>query len=513
MVTSPALKFPTPTVPKVPFAPEAFKALPVPKVEVKKPSKAPEFDQASATVTGRDEFSTTYTDANGLHQVALSNSAVNVKSAGKWVEASTSLSDDGSGGLQVADNPLAPHFAAKADAAELFTATRGGHALSFGLDEAKASAVQQLTVPFLPIGRDRAAYLSVLPNTDLRYQVSAGEVKESIVLNKVPSAAQSTYVWTVNAPGLTPVRNKFDDLEFRDDAGVVLFTMPVPAMWDSSGKAGERQPALTNIAYDIVKKSGSKWTLTLSPSREWLTDPDRVYPVVLDPTVNPASNDVHSYKSDGATFTGKAYVGNTRDSNTNRYWRAIQHYNYEQVFGEQVIGASIHVYPTTAAAGCAAGGVYWASAFSYNGVGPQLGGLTVCTTDASTSDAGIGGQIASWVNSGGSGGYIMITGAEGGTYTFKALNTDMYVSYKDFPAVTGVTGATPVNGARGSVMPIMQATGYDPMGTGLAYQYEFSTTSNFASIAYNTGWVGSGPMQVPQGALTPGTTYYYRIST
>ncbi len=513
VVTSPALKFPTPTVPEIVSNPEALKVLPVPKVVVKKPPKSQVFDQSSATVTSRDEFSTTYTDANGLRQLVLSTTAVNVKKAGKWVESSTSLSDDGSGGLQAKDNPLAPRFAATADAAELFTATRGGYSLSFGLDAAKASAVTQTTVPFLPIGRDRVAYLSVLPNTDLRYQVTAGEVKESIVLNKVPSAAQSTYVWTVNAPGLTPVRNKFEDLEFQDAAGGVVFTMPVPTMWDSSGKEGEQQPVLTNITYDIVKKSAGKWALRLRPSRAWLTDPARVYPVMLDPTVNPASDNVRSYKSDGATYTGKAYVGNTRQSNTNVYWRAIQHYNYEQLFGKQIIGAMLHVYPTAAAAGCAAGGVYWATAFSYNGVGNNLGGLTVCSTDATTSDAGIGAQFASWVNSGTSGAYVMITGAEGGSYTFKALNTDIYLNYKDFPAVTGVTGATPVNGVRGSVMPIMQATGYDPGGTGLAYQYEFSTTSNFASIAYNTGWVGSGPMQVPQGALTPGSTYYYRIST
>jgi RHS repeat-associated protein len=514
VVVSPPLEYPTPTVPTVRVDAEPVKTLPVPKIDVRKPSKTLVFDPSSATITDRNEFSTTSTDANGLHHVALSNSAVNVKSAGKWVDPSTTLTDDGAGGLQVKDNPLSPHFAAKADAAELFTATRDGHTLSFGMDAAKASAVQQTTLPFLPIGRDRAAYLSVLPDTDLRYQVTAGAVKESIILSKVPSAAQSTYVFTVNAPGLTPVRNKFDDLEFQDVAGGVVFTMPVPAMWDSSGKDGEQQPALTNIAYDIVKKSGSKWTLTLSPSRKWLTDPDRVYPVTLDPTVNPASNDVHSYKSDGATFTGKAYVGNTRESNLNRYWRAIQHYNYEQVFGKQVIGASMHAYPTTAAAGCAAGGVYWASAFGFNGVGSQLGGLTVCTTDAFTSDAGIGAQVASWVNSGYSGAYIMITGEEGGAYTFKAMNTDMYITYKDFPAVTGVTGSTPVNGARAPVMPIMQATGYDPAGTGLAYQYEFSTTSNFASIAYTTGWVGSGPVQIPQlNALTGGTTYYYRIST
>lgn len=515
VVVSPAVKAASPKEPKGDFDPATdgvLPAVPVPKVRVKKPSQLPTFDESSATVTGHTEFSTTYTDAHGVHLVKVSNSAVNVKVDGKWTESSTSLSGDGAGGLQVKTNALSPRLAASADASKLLQTSRDGHTISFALKGAKASRVKQTTFPFLPMGRDQAAYLSVLPHTDLRYQVGAGQVKESIVLNQVPAANRSTYVWTVNAPGLTLVKNSFKDLEFRDKAGTVVFTMPVPTMWDSSGKDGVRQAALTNVNYTVVKKSATQWTLTLRPSRKWLTDKKRVYPVMVDPTVDPGSDNVHSYKSDGATFTGKAYVGNTRDNNTNRYWRAIQHYNYEQLFGHQVIGATLYANPTTAAAGCAAGGVYWASAFSFNGVGNQLGGLTVCTGQASTSDGGIASQLASWVNSGATGAYIMITGAEGGTYTFKSMNTDLAIAYKDFPSVTGITGATPKNGARGPIMPIMQATGSDPAGTGLAYQYEFSTTSTFATVAFSSGWVGSGPYQVPQSKLSPATTYYYRIS-
>ena len=521
VVVSPPLKFPTPKAPTDVFDPKAYAVsatIAPPKVEVKKPSTAPEFDSSSAKVTGRDEFSTTYTDANGIHLLKTSTSASSVKSDGTWVDASTTLSDDGAGGLQVKDHPLAPHFAAQADASELFTASRAGHTLSFSLDGAKASPVEQTTVPFLsflPFGRDKAAYLSVFPNTDLRYQVDAGQVKESIVLNKVPAASRSTYVWSVKAPGLTPVKNEFGDLEFHDKAGAVVFTMPIPVMWDSSGVDGERQSELTNVPYEITKKSGSTWTLTLTPSRRWLTDPARVYPVVVDPTVDPGSDNVRSFKSDGATWTGKAYVGNVRPNNTNVYWRAIQHYNYEQLFGHQGIGATLYANPTTAAAGCAPGGVYWAASFAFAGNGPGLGGLTVCTGPTSTSDAGIAAQVAGWVNGGISGAYIMITGEEDGNYTFKAMDTDLAIAYKDFPAVTGITGPTPVNGARGPLMPIVQATGSDPAGTGLAYKYDFSTTSDFAAVTYSSGWVGSGPFQVPQPSqsnMVGGQRYYYRIS-
>ncbi len=515
MVTSVPLKYPKSKEPKGTYDPLAFGLPAKPAGGEKKAAAATQFDPSTATETGRDEFSTTYTDANGIHLLKLSTTAVSVKSGGKWVTSATDLSGDGAGGLQVKQNPLAPHFAAKADAAELFTASRDGYSVSFALNGAAASPIQQTTIPLLPAGRDKAAYLSVLPHTDLRYQVSAGEVKESMILNEVPATDQSIYEWTVDAPGLTPVKNEFGDLEFRDGSGAVVFTMPVPTMWDSSGKDGTQQAALTNLPYDVTKASGTKWTLTLRPSREWLTDPARVYPVVLDPTVDPGSDNVRSYKSDGATYTGEAYVGNTRQSNTNVYWRAIQHYNYEQLFGHQVIGATLYVNPTAAAAGCAAGGVYTATAFSYNGVGSYLAGLTVCTGPASTSDGGLAQQLATWVNAGASGGYIMITGAEGGTYTFKAMNTNLAIAYKDFPAVTGVTGSTPVNGVRAPLMPIMQATGYDPSGLGLQYKYDFSTTSTFATVNYTSGWVSPGPFQVPQPAQTTlvgGQKYYYRIS-
>lgn len=518
LVESPAVISAPSTVPKGKFVAKADLPIPEPMVNVAKPSADQTFDDASKKVTGQDEYSTTYTDKNGLHYRQVSESAINVKVDGAWVPSSTSLSDDGNGGLTLDANVLAPRFAANADSPNLFSAHRDGHSVTFSLKGAAHSGLQHPTIPLTSIGADQASYDSVLPDTDLHYQVLAGSVKESIFLNKAPAAGKSTYVWRVKAPGLSATKDGFNDLVFADSAGTTVFTMPRPTMWDSSGEDGVRKAALTNVDYEVSKVGEGVWDVTLNPDRAWLTDPDRVYPVVLDPTVDPLSDNVHSYKSDGATFSGKAYVGNTRESGTNRYWRAIQHYNYEQIFGEQLTGISLNTAATTAAAGCAAGGVYNTNpaALGYNDVGSQLGNLTICGTggsSGSTGDGGIVQQYASWINCGCSGGYIMITGAEGSTYTFKSFNSDLGLYYKDFPAVTGVTGPTPVNGAKGPDMPIMQATGYDPAGTGLAYQYEYSTTSNFAAITYNSGWVGAGLYQVPQGKLAPGTTYYYRIST
>jgi hypothetical protein len=289
-ISSPAVKTHGSRVPVGEFDPKTdgvAAVIPRPKIKVTKPSKDLQFDESTAKVTDTDEFSTTFTDAKGLHLRKVSTSAENAKVDGKWDVASSNLSGDGADGLQVKANPLAPKFAGKADSSKLFQATRNGYTISFALKGAAASSIQQAAVPFTQIGADRATYFGVLPDTDLHYQVSAGDVKEAIVLKKVPALSRSTYVWSVKAPDLTVVKNDREDLEFRDSSGEVVFTMPRPVMWDSSGKEGERTAALINVPYEIAKKSGSMWTLTLRPDRDWLTDSARVYPVTLDPTISP----------------------------------------------------------------------------------------------------------------------------------------------------------------------------------------------------------------------------------
>jgi len=140
--------------------------------------------------------------------------------------------------------------------------------------------------------------------------------------------------------------------------------------------------------------------------------------------------------------------------------------------------------------------------------------MAVCAAGQTTYAVGstLVSQVASWVNSNLNGAYFIITGEEGTRYTFKAFFSNMDLTYTDFPAVTGVTAATPKNNAKAPVMPILQATATDPNNTGLAYKYEASTDPGFTWVNFSSPWVGSGPYQVPQNKLSPATKYYYRVS-
>jgi len=474
------------------------------------PSTAPSFDAASAHVTSTDEYSTTSTDKNGVHQTLLSPVPVNVLSGSKWVPARSDLSDDGRSGLVGKLNPLAPQFAPTASDYRLFQVSRNGYSLSFKLLGAAKSGLEHPVIPFINVGADQAKYSSVLPNTDLKYQVKSDKVKESIVLTKVPTAGTAVYRWEINAAGLTPEKNQFGDLDFKAADGVIVFSMPVPAMWDSSGKAGVSESTITNVQYQVTKLGPSTYSLVLTPDQAWLQDAARVYPVTVDPTIGPGADSIHSYKSDGTLNDGSVWIGNTAQNGSCCNWRTVAHYNYEQLFGQQITGAQLNAsYANSGTTNCYTGGAYWATAFNYNGVGSYLSSFPVCAT-GNTTDAGLAQQLATWVNTGATGGNLMLTGGECACYSYKSLNTALAISYVSPPSVTGVTGATPTGNVVGPVMPFMQATGTDPAGAGLSFQYVFTSSTGGAS--FTSPWTSPGAYQVPSGKLSPGKAYSYTIS-
>lgn len=63
-----------------------------------------------------------------------------------------------------------------------------------------------------------------------------------------------------------------------DEYGDTAYTVGVPFMYDAD----------YNVSYNVavtVEQAGSVCRITYAPDREWLNAAERVYPVVLDPTV------------------------------------------------------------------------------------------------------------------------------------------------------------------------------------------------------------------------------------
>lgn len=175
-------------------------------------ASAAEFDIGSSTLIGRKERLDQYETASGKTFAVASVLPKNVKDpvSKEWVPMSSELSKAGTG-VEADDHPLAPEFAAKADATSLVTVNRDGYSMSVGLVGAAASAMSSKSA------KDEAEveYAAVLPTVDLAYQLDGASLTEQLVLDAAPTSAPS-YTWRYTAPGLTAGLNERGVLDFTD---------------------------------------------------------------------------------------------------------------------------------------------------------------------------------------------------------------------------------------------------------------------------------------------------------
>jgi hypothetical protein len=462
------------------------------------------FDPESSQLVDRDEYSNVYQNEDGTFTSEISIEPVNVPDGDDWVPASDEITHDSSG-WEADNHPLSPEFAAHAD--DTMTASHGGSDVTFTLEGAEHSHIQRVS------GTDDAIeYEDAIDGADLRYDALGAAVKETLVFDEEP--AVSSWTWDVHAPGLVFAKNELGDLEFTDGDGAVQFHIPAPVVWDSSGEDQVREPALASLDTAIVA-DGDDYKLVLTADPLWLADTSRVYPVYVDPTLTAGDSSFHAYKSDGATRTDAVHVGNSRDSNTNKYWRSQANYGYSSLSGKQVIDGSFKATYVSGTTSSFSGGIYVGTCHGYSGCyGDKLGTVTVGSGSTTVNDDRIAAQYAAWVDEGSLSHYLTSRGAEtAGSYTYKQLNTSLSLTYKSFPSISGINGDSPANGATTTTEPTLSAAAVAPSGVSIFVRYLVSTTPTFTEedADYVSDWILPGAIELGQSyALDPDLTYYWK---
>ncbi|HWH26651.1 MAG TPA: PA14 domain-containing protein [Pseudolysinimonas sp.] len=493
-----------------------------PKQTTAKP-KLPKLREASkvpdeSTLVKKTEFTDVYKNDDGTFTSKVGNEPLNaLNDEGKWVEVQTDLKASLDGSWSSDAHPVDPTFAASADDPELFSLDRSGYHLSFALQGAAGAYLRHLPEPIKNDVPDRVVYKGVFNDVDLEYDMQQGNVKETILLNELPKREDATYTWVIDSDGLDMSIDKFGAIVFIDKNGKTQFNIPKPIMWDSSGVENESSDAFSDVKFGLHKK-GSDWILELRPDYTWLSDKDRVFPISIDPTVGAGETSRVAYKSDGARRTDGVLIGNSRSAG-NTYWRSVVYYNYAQFAGSQILHTAINmVYANEGTTNAVGGNMWVANCWGYGCPGAWLQGFTIANNNIWFDSYAMDQRYAYLNDVGAAGAALAYTGTEGGTYTLKKVATAMYFNYKSFPSVSGLPAPSPADGAtKTPVMPTLKATGSDPTGEGLSYQFKVGTTSNVdASAVYTSAWspwttAGSYALQVPETSkLLPGTTYYWK---
>ena len=487
-------------------------------------SSSSSFSPITSAIVAHGSNDTTYQNTDGSFTKVVSPVPTNYQRAdGSWVPVATTVSGDvGVGGFRVADNPLNPVFPAALSSTAGYSVSSGGDSLTMTPVGVSAStgARPQTAFPGASASSE-LTYPSVWPGQDIHYQVSAGEVKESVVLPQVPAATQTSWSWLVHAPGLTLVKQSTGAIWAEHADGSAQLAIPTPVMTDSSGVAGQSESAVADIATTVVQQVSGDWLVTLTPDRAWLTDPSRVYPVLLDPsTLTIGYSSETSYESNG-TVISDAYerMGNSRASG-DTYWRTMVYYNYNTLvtYGDEVTPGSYLAEGYIAGQTVPESEQIWTGvAGGFNGIGIYVSAMSVTSgiTATPTTDLGITNTYQGWLNTPPSPPvypYLMLQGNEvSGSYTYKETDSNLYLNYENAPTVTAVS---PLSGTA-SIMPTLTVSSTNPAGGNDNYSFEVSTNSNpdVSPIWTSKGFTTSSPyMQVPINTLAAATTYYWKAS-
>jgi RHS repeat-associated protein len=508
-------------------------AAPKPAVTFAAPSNKSAFDPKTSVPVGYGANDTIFRNTDGSETKQISPTPINVKkSDGSWVAAGDAIvANPGAGGFSVANNPLNPTFAASAGQGAEVTVNSGSDPVSVSLIGAASSAAIRPPASALHsseegLGSNSVAsqysaleYPNVALGQDLQYQVTASEVKETVVLNAATS--QKTWVWSVHAPGLTLSQSDRGSLYLTDAKGTVQYNIPDPVMWDSSGVAGQSESALQNVPFSFAQNAVGDWQVTLTPDHSWLTDAARIYPISIDPTLNPGATNETSYLNVGGSYSGQGRIGNSRIGGNNTFWRTVACYDYSGLFGnpnQEVTSGQMRYAYVAGTANVEPGAIYYATAFQYSAVGQLIdtwnvgagAGNTTTTTPSIGGGTSTANQYQTWDNQNMAGACLLLTGSETGTYTYKDINTSLFLTTEASPVVTAVA-PSPVNGGRGPLMPTLSVSATDPSGAPQNFAFVVSANPNpLISTVWGGAWTSSSTVQVASGVLTPGTKYYWQ---
>jgi RHS repeat-associated protein len=268
--------------------------------------------------------------SDGTTQVELSSEPVHYRDGkGKWQDIDTKVvAGAGEDAFENAKNTFRSRFGKSTDRLISFEAD----GVSIGLGAAGAKRKLSPTVEGSTV-----TFPDVFGTADVRYRVSPTGVKEDVVLAGVAEAA-SEYTFELHTSGLVAREQADGSIGFfkKNDDKLPKYVIPAPNMSDASAQNRIGQPGYSDKIRQTVTQQGGTSLVTLKPDLEWLTAKDRVFPIVLDPTIvvvpDPAaSQDTSLSEANPTTLYGtnpSVLAGSDASQNT---WRGLLKFDMSMI--------------------------------------------------------------------------------------------------------------------------------------------------------------------------------------
>ncbi|MBQ7826731.1 MAG: DNRLRE domain-containing protein, partial [Clostridia bacterium] len=210
---------------------------------------------------------------------------------GMWQDIDNTLAASGS---EFSTSNAKIKFAKKITGNEtIFTLHDGNRKLTLSLDGAVKKTQGVITNASSDLGGDATElqkmttlekisasilYADILPSTDLEYIVKGLTVKENIIVKA--KADDYSYSFTMKLNNLTATQAESGEITITDPStGETVYYILAPIMWDADHVTSDR------VTMTLMASGNNTYTLTVTADAEWMNDPERAYPVTIDPPI------------------------------------------------------------------------------------------------------------------------------------------------------------------------------------------------------------------------------------
>jgi hypothetical protein len=485
-----------------------------------------------------------YARPDGQYEAHLAAGAVRVRRGSGWVPVDLTLHAAADGTVAPAAHPYGLTLSGKA--------TAGRHELAaVGEGTSRVAMSWPGRLPAPTLRGSTATYAEVLTGVDLVVEATrAGFSQSLIVKNRAAIDRVQHLVLPLSGPGAATFRqDAAGAITLARTNGTATTTVPPPSMWDSrTTPAGT--PARTAAIRTSAARTAGGIALTLTPDVAWLRDRRTVFPVTLDPSVNPLATTFDTYVRDTVTTDQSAQkdlqfglLATTPTTLT----RAFVTWNSTVLSGKQITAATVkfwnfwsggctakswEIWPTTEATTA----TRYRSQPAWLGTAPlgtstSTKGGTGCTDDDwATIDGKAFFQYFATARSAKAFMGLRATD-ETDTAAFKQFRSRDGDAAAEVPTASITYNAYPVVSARATVPASACATGADrPLVNSLTPQLKATVTDadNSPSVEFEWWAVdgtakiggakvdavatgGTATVTVPAGAFTDGGRYKWRV--
>lgn len=274
----------------------AFAAQPLGEEELSLPEQEPHLldlnDILAEDESLRGSHEKHFFTKSGTKIAVLYPQAVHYEKNGAWENIDNTLSPSSAAGAHTraadrrytnAESNLSVSLAERGDSDSLIVLSRSGHTLRYSLRGAQSAPLSQ-TEPeqaenpaVLTRLSTEALYSDILPQVDLQVILSGQSVKENLIL-KSPSAP-SCFTFDYTPGTLQAVWRSPRRIEFlAPGEAEPAFVLTAPLLFDAAGAVSDF------LSLSLSQENGlASVTLTADPA--WLSAPERVYPITVDPVV------------------------------------------------------------------------------------------------------------------------------------------------------------------------------------------------------------------------------------